>query len=166
MDILKGGALVRSPIDERGPSVFSGVRGLPPPPPGDITGECVISTAGVLLLPGSSWKAELFPFAESFGRLDSRLRVHWVTLKVQACPRSQPPKCTLSVCPSGDPESVAGEYGRHSLYKDALLLQPGGPPATALAVGGLLPGHQGAREHRTEQVSCTLFPQAHTFAGP
>ena len=41
-----------------------------------------------------------------------------MTFKVQACPCSQPLlKCTLSVCLSGDPESVAGEYGRHSLYK-------------------------------------------------
>lgn len=41
--------------------------------------------------------------------------------------------------------------------QDVWLLQLHGASAPALLVGGLLPGHQGAREYRTEQEGNYLF---------
>uniref|UniRef100_A0A7N9CWG6 Eukaryotic translation initiation factor 3 subunit L n=1 Tax=Macaca fascicularis TaxID=9541 RepID=A0A7N9CWG6_MACFA len=58
----------------------------------------------------------------------------------------------------GDPESVWGVWAALPL-QNAWLLQPGGAPPPALPVRRLLPGYQGAGEHRTEQEEY-VFPRA------
>lgn len=121
MDILKGEALVRSSYWWEGSfCVLRCVRGLvppPPPPPGDLTDEYKISIRQACIFFLFLQRQSYFLLQKAL-ETGNRLRVYWVTFKVQACPCSQPLlKCTLSVCLSGDPESVAGEYGRHSLYK-------------------------------------------------
>ena len=115
----------------------------------------------MLLLPVHS-EAELLLLQKAL-EAGSRLRVYWVTLKARACPCCRPPlKCTLSVCLSLRRPRECGRGVRTALpLQDAGLLQPGGPAAAAFAVGGLLPGHQGAREHRAEQEGNSVSSGPH-----
>lgn len=120
-------------------------------------GKFKISLRPGMLFPGIPSKAELFPVAGSCRGWQ------WVKSLLSDIQGSSLPALPLSAAAL---VSVSLRWPRECgrgvwtalPLQDAWLLQPGGTSASALPAGGLLPGHQGAGEYRTEQEGNELFP--------